>query len=185
MPSLPLPALSIKGAKAREYKAFDGGEHNSLPSTFSDPTASASTHANVGHGDPASTGGVGEAYPTACASAHRPSWGPQGARHSSFGIGNEGLDRSRRGDQEGRGCCRRMTSFQISYLVVMLASMFYFISDALGSRRVLLWLEGILVSTHPQTAGMTTALLLSLGSVMVALGFPTTFLALLGGHVYR
>lgn len=41
------------------------------------------------------------------------------------------------------------------------------------------------VSTHPQTAGMTTALLLSLGSVMVALGFPTTFLALLGGHVYR
>ncbi|GAB5036993.1 snare associated golgi family protein [Nannochloropsis oceanica] len=193
MPSIPLPTLSKKDG--REYAAFDGGETNPHPPTLPPPHSppDSPAHAQASGGDSSNGGSSGgraaaadiesadlSTCPADTHGRHALSIG--GGENPFWRIGgaDEGLDRGRDGGR-GRGCCWRMTRLQVFFVAVFGTCNLFLIADALGERRVLAWLEGVLINAHPHTTSVTTGLLLCLGFVLVFLGFPTTLLAVLAG----
>ena len=157
MPSLPLPTLSKKDG--REYAAFDGGETNPHPPTLPPPHSlpHPPAHAQAGGGDSSNGGSSGGGaaaadmesadLSTCPADTHRRHALSVGGGENSFlriGGDNEGLGRGRDGGR-GRGCCWRMTRLQVLFVAVFGTCNLFLMADALGERRVLAWLEGMLV----------------------------------------
>lgn len=157
MPSIPLPTLSKKDG--REYAAFDGGETNPHPPTLPPPHSppDSPAHAQASGGDSSNGGSSGgraaaadiesadlSTCPADTHGRHALSIG--GGENPFWRIGgaDEGLDRGRDGGR-GRGCCWRMTRLQVFFVAVFGTCNLFLIADALGERRVLAWLEGMLV----------------------------------------